>query len=122
MLHTKNIFNRAPSVQPDIHLGKGAQKENQKNPSMMDFSLHIHTYIKKNHNFSGFFPSDGGKLSIKTTVEKKTEKPHHFTFFGYTYIHKSIIPNVLSLLIIWENATFFSDDNFSRWWPEHGQS
>ena len=35
----------------------------------MDFALHIHTYIKI-HHFS-VFPSDGGKLSIKTTEEKK---------------------------------------------------
>ena len=53
---------------------------------MMDFALHIHTYIK-NHHFLVFFPSDGGKLSIKTTVEKN----HHFTFFSYIYIHESII-------------------------------
>ena len=50
-----------------LRIGKDAR---EKNPSMMDFAVHIHIYIKK-HHFSVFFPSDGGKLSIKTTEEKK---------------------------------------------------
>ena len=75
-------------------MGRVHGKKTKKNPSMMDFALHIHTCIKI-HYFLGFFPSDGGKLSIKTTVEKNEIKIHHFTFFGYTYIHKSIIDGFL---------------------------
>ena len=63
----------------NLPLGKGAEK-NQKNPSMMDFALHIHTYIKI-HHFLVFFPSDGGKLSMKTTVEKKRNKNPSFHIF-----------------------------------------
>jgi len=37
-------------------LGKGAWEKNHKNPSMMDFALHIHTYIHKNPSFFGIFP------------------------------------------------------------------
>ena len=65
-------------------------KKNLKKASMMDFALHIHTYIYKKPSFFIFFPSDGGKLSRKTTVEK-TKKSHHLTFFGYTYIHTLMI-------------------------------
>ena len=55
----------------------------------MVFALLIHKYRKK-PSFLGVFASDGGKLSIKTTVEKKAKK-HLFTFFGYTHINKTII-------------------------------
>ena len=57
----------------------------------MDFALHIHTYIKiKNPSFFlFFFPSDGGKLSIKTTVEKKPKKSI-ISHFSATHTLKNV--------------------------------
>ena len=52
----------------------------------MVFALHIHTSLK-NHHFR-FFPCDGGKLSIKTTVEKTITS--HFSA-TLTYIKPSLM-------------------------------
>ena len=78
------IYNQADRNR----LGKGAWEKTKKNPSMMDFALHIHTYIKI-HHFSVFFPSDSRKLSIKTTEEKKKRKKTSMMDFAlhiHTYI------------------------------------
>ena len=77
-----------------IALREGCMEKKPKKKSINDGFCFTHTYVHtyiKNHHLSVFFLSDGGKLSMKTAVEKKTEKIHHFTFFGYTYIHISII-------------------------------
>ena len=77
MCKAKTIFNGVffGFVAP---IPKG-RAHGKKNPSMMDFALHIHTYIKI-HHFSVFFPSDGGKLSMKTPVKKNEKNPSVYIF------------------------------------------
>ena len=69
------IYNQADRNR----LGKGAWEKNQKK-SINDGFCFTHTYIHKNPSFLFFFPSDGGKLSIKTTVEKKRKNPSFHIF------------------------------------------
>ena len=70
----------------NMTLEKGAKK------TITDGFCFTHTYINTKNIIFGFFPSDGGKLSIKTTVEKKPKKKTITSHFSatHTYIKPSL--------------------------------
>ena len=74
----------------------------------MDFALHIHTYIHKNPSLFVFFPSDGRKLSVKTTVEKNPKKSIISHFLAtHTYINPSLM-DFLKKCFVHLSLSFFS--------------
>ena len=66
---------------PMFNFGKGAEKNKTKN--INDGACFTHTYILKIIFFLGNAENCMPKLLLK--------KKHHFTFFGFTCIHKTII-------------------------------
>ena len=94
--HTQLLLNSISSISLVIQesiksrLAHMFQRERlKKNKTNINIGFcFTHTHILKNHHFCFFLAT--GKIFWRNYCWKRNKK-HHFTFFGFTYIHKSIM-------------------------------